>query len=139
MIIHHLSSVNAVLNSLSFILLVLGYRSIKSGRKERHKKLMLSAVLCSVAFLICYIVYHFYVGSVKFQGIGWSRLLYFAILMTHTIFAIISAPMVVITLYRGLKNKFERHQKIAKITFPLWSYVSFTGVLVYVMLYHLFR
>jgi uncharacterized membrane protein YozB (DUF420 family) len=138
MTIYDLSSVNALLNFVSFILLVLGYREIKSGRKEKHKRYMLSAASCSVLFLVSYLVYHYFVGSVKFQGEGWSRPFYFTILLTHTVLAAALAPMAILTLYRGLTGNFELHKKIAKITFPVWTYVSVTGVLVYLMLYHIF-
>lgn len=139
MTIYDLSTVNALLNFISFVLLILGYREIKAGRKENHKRYMLSAASCSVLFLLSYLVYHYFVGSVKFQGEGWSRTVYFTILLTHTVLAAALAPMAILTLYRGITGKFELHKKIAKITFPVWIYVSITGVLVYLMLYHIFK
>lgn len=137
--VNDLSTLNAILNFTSFILLVLGYRQIKKGNRENHKRFMLSAAICSALFLISYLTYHYFVGSVKFQGEGWSRPIYFTILISHTLLAVVLAPMAVVTLYRGLKGKFTLHKKLAKKTFPIWIYVSVTGVLVYLMLYHIFR
>lgn len=139
MSINDLSTLNALLNFTSFILLLLGFRQIKQGNREKHKQFMLSATICSSLFLISYLIYHFNVGSVKFQGEGWSRPVYFTILISHTILAMALAPMAIITLYRGLAGKFELHKKISKKTFYVWCYVSITGVLVYFMLYHIFR
>lgn len=138
MTFNDLSTVNALLNFTSFVLLILGYRHIKAGRREQHKKFMISAVVCSVLFLVSYLTYHAEVGSVKFQGEGWSRPIYFTILISHTILATVVAPMIILTLIRGLKGKFDLHKKIAKKTFPIWVYVSVTGVIVYLMLYHIF-
>jgi putative membrane protein len=138
MTFNDLSTLNAILNCTSFILLILGYREIKSGRKEIHKRYMLSAALSSVLFLVSYLTYHYVVGSVKFQGEGWSRPLYFAILLTHTVLAAALAPMALLTLYRALSGSFVLHKKIAKKTLPVWLYVSVTGVVIYVMLYHIF-
>ena len=139
MTIHDLSTVNAILNLTSFILLVLGYRQIRKGNRASHKKLMLSAATCSTLFLISYLVYHYFVGSVKFQGVGWSRPVYFSILISHTILAAVLVPMALLTLYRGLKGKYELHRKVSKKTWYIWTYVSITGVIVYLMLYHIFR
>lgn len=134
-----LSTLNAVLNFISFILLLLGYREIKAGRKVRHKRFMLSASACSILFLISYLTYHYVVGSVKFQGEGWSRPMYFTILISHTILAAVLAPMVLVTLYRALIGKFDLHKKIARKTLPVWLYVSISGVLIYLLLYHIFK
>lgn len=139
MSVNDLSTLNAILNFTSFVLLVLGYRQIKKGNRQIHKRFMLSAASCSVLFLVSYLTYHYFVGSVKFQGEGWSRPLYFVILISHTILAAVLAPMAIVTLYRGLKGKFDLHKKMAKKTFPIWIYVSVTGVLVYLMLYHIFK
>ena len=138
MTINDLSTLNAILNFTSFVLLVLGYRQIKAGNRQRHKKFMLSAAACSALFLISYLTYHYFVGSVKFQGEGWSRTVYFSILISHTILAVVLLPMALLTLYRGLRSKFDLHKRIARKTFPIWIYVSVTGVLVYLMLYHIF-
>ena len=131
-----LSTVNALLNFTSFIFLVIGYRHIKAGRRELHKKFMLAAFATSGLFLISYVIYHAKVGSVPFQGEGWSRPVYFTILISHIILAAIVPPMAIVTLYRGLKGKFDLHKKISKKTFIIWVYVSVTGVIVYLMLYH---
>jgi putative membrane protein len=139
MTINDLSTLNAILNFTSFILLTLGYRQIKAGNREGHKKFMLTAASCSTLFLISYLTYHYFVGSVKFQGIGWSRPVYFSILISHTILAACLVPMAILTLYRGLKGKFDLHKKISKKTWYVWMYVSVTGVIVYLMLYHIFR
>jgi uncharacterized membrane protein YozB (DUF420 family) len=98
---------------------------------------MLSAFTTSTLFLISYLIYHYHVGSVPFQGQGWLRAVYFAVLVSHTILAVLIVPLVLITLTRALKGNFDRHKRIARWTFPLWLYVSITGVLVYWMLYHL--
>lgn len=135
----YLSTVNAVLNLMSFILLVTGYRHIKAGRKEQHKTFMLAAFGTSGLFLISYLVYHAKVGSVPFIGEGWSRPVYFTLLITHIILAAVIVPMVLMTVARGLKGKYELHKKIARKTFPIWVYVSLSGVAVYLMLYHFFN
>ena len=133
-----LSTVNAVLNFISFVFLVIGYRLIKAGRRDQHKKFMIAAFSTSGLFSISYITYHANVGSVKFQGEGWSRPLYFSILISHIILAAVIIPMSVLTLYRGLKGNYEKHKPLAKKTFPVWIYVSVTGVIIYFMLYWIF-
>ncbi len=135
--LHDLPTLNAVLNSISAILIVTGYCLIRARRIEAHRRTMLAAFTTSTLFLISYIVYHAQVGSVHFQKTGPIRTLYFTILITHTILAAVVAPMVVVTLFRGLKGRFAAHRKLARITLPIWLYVSVTGVVVYAMLYHL--
>ena len=135
----YLPAVNAALNGTSALLLVVGQRLIKRGRIEAHKRTMIAAIVCSALFLISYLYYHAQVGSVRFQGQGWSRPVYFTILLTHTVLAAVIVPMVLVTLYRGLKRMDVRHKAIARLTFPLWVYVSITGVAIYTMLYHFFR
>ncbi len=135
--IHTLPAVNATLNGLAAILLVRGYFLIKSGRVQQHKKTMLAAFATSVVFLICYLIYHAQVGSVKFQGTGLIRIVYFTILVSHTILAATVPFLAVITLRRGLRGDLRRHVALAHWTFPVWLYVSVTGVVVYFMLYHL--
>lgn len=135
----YLPAVNAALNGTSALLLVVGQRLIKRGRIEAHKRTMIAAIVSSALFLTSYLYYHAQVGSVRFQGQGWSRPVYFTILLTHTVLAAVIVPMVLVTFYRGLKRMDLRHKKIARITFPLWVYVSITGVVIYTMLYHLFR
>jgi uncharacterized membrane protein YozB (DUF420 family) len=132
-----LPSVNAALNSLSGAFLTLGFLFIKSKNIKAHKACMLAAFVSSSLFLISYLVYHYQVGSVPFKGQGAIRTLYFTILLTHTILAVVVVPVALITLLRALKENFPAHRRIARWTFPIWLYVSITGVLVYVMLYRL--
>lgn len=139
MTLSDLSTVNALLNLTSFLLLFAGYRQIKKGNRVLHKRLMIAASVSSALFLISYLTYHYHVGSVKFQGTGWSRPVYFSILISHTILAAAVAPMAIVTLYRGLKGRLDDHKKISTKTYFVWSYVSITGVAVYLMLYHIFR
>jgi uncharacterized membrane protein YozB (DUF420 family) len=131
-------AINATLNGTSALLLVTAHGMIKRGRIAAHRVLMLAAVGTSSLFLISYVYYHAHVGSVRFQGQGWSRPLYFSILISHTILAIAIVPLVIITLIRALREHFDRHRTIARWTYPLWLYVSVTGVVIYFMLYHLF-
>ncbi|MDD8016762.1 MAG: DUF420 domain-containing protein [Bacteroidota bacterium] len=135
---HDLPTLNAFLNFTSFMFLLFGFKQIRIGNKERHKKFMLAAAVTSMLFLVSYLIYHAQIGSVKFQGTGLSRPIYFAILISHTILAIVVVPMAVVTFYRGLKGKYDLHKKISKKTFYVWSYVSVTGVVVYLMLYQIF-
>ena len=122
----------------SALLLVGGYLCIRNKKVSAHKLCMLSALGTSTLFLISYLVYHFQVGSVAFQGKGSIRFFYFTILISHTILAAAIVPMVGITIWRALKGHFDRHKRIARWTFPIWLYVSITGVMVYWMLYRLF-
>jgi len=133
-----LPAVNATLNATSAVLLLLAYRAIRRFEIERHRRLMLAAAFTSTVFLVCYIVYHAQVGSVRFTGQGPVRAVYFTILITHTILAIAIVPMVLRTLFLGLRRRDDEHRRVARWTFPLWLYVSVTGVLVYFMLYHWF-
>jgi len=137
MTVTDLPALNATLNATSFILLTAGWFLIKSGRRQAHKWCMIAALVMSAAFLTSYVIYHLQVGSVPFQKTGWIRTLYFLVLIPHIILAIAIVPMILITVSRALSNKFDRHKKIAKITLPLWLYVSVTGVIVYVMLYQM--
>lgn len=130
--------INATLNGTSAVLLVTAHRQIKLGRLAVHRALMLTAVLTSSLFLASYVYYHWHVGSVRFHGHGWSRPVYFSILTSHTILAAAIVPPVIITLSRALRERFDRHRAIARWTYPLWLYVSVTGVVIYFMLYHLF-
>lgn len=138
MSISDLPTLNAILNSISAILLVTGYSFIRRKNINAHRACMVAAFITSSVFLTSYLIYHFNVGSVKFQGQGTVRMLYFAILLTHTVLAITIVPMIFITFSRALKGRFDRHRAIARWTFPLWLYVSVTGVVVYLMLYHLY-
>jgi len=132
-------AINATLNGTSAVLLVTAHRMIQRGKIAAHRALMLAAVATSTIFLISYLYYHAHVGSVHFQGHGWSRPVYFAILTSHTVLAAAIAPLVIITLSRALRGKFDRHRAIARWTYPIWLYVSVTGVVIYFMLYHIFR
>src|SRR4051794_872536 len=133
--LHDLPAVNATLNGLSGVLLLIGYALIRSRKVELHRKVMLAAFTTSSLFLVCYIVYHAQVGSVRFVRQGFVRPLYFTILITHVTLAALVLPMAIVTLSRGLKARYPQHRKIARWTFPIWLYVSVTGVLVYVLLY----
>ncbi len=130
-------ALNACLNAASALLLTAGFFLIRRGRRSAHRACMLSAVTTSTLFLISYVTYHAQVGSVPFRGTGWIRPIYFGILITHTILAIAILPLVAITLTRALRERFTQHARIARITLPIWLYVSITGVVVYWMLYHL--
>ncbi len=135
--VRDLPALNALLNASSAVLLVVGYRLIRQGRREAHRKAMTAALIVSALFLASYLVYHAQVGSVRFQKTGWIRPVYFSILISHTILAACVAPMALITVWRAWKGRFDRHRRLARITLPLWLYVSVTGVLVYLMLYRL--
>jgi len=136
--ISDLPAVNAALNGVSAILLVVGFYFIRRGRRRRHRTFMLAAFGTSTLFLISYLIYHASVGSVPFQGQGWMRPLYFLILFTHVVLAAIIVPLALVTLVWAGRGRFSRHRRIARWTLPVWWYVSVTGVLVYLMLYHLF-
>ncbi len=133
-----LPAVDAALNALSALLLILGYVFIRRKNVLAHKLCMLSAFSSSVLFLACYLTYHFYHGVTRFPGIGWVRWLYFSILGSHTILAAAIVPLVLVTLYRAFRERFDLHRQIARRTLPIWLYVSVTGVVVYWMLYHLY-
>jgi len=132
-----LPAINATLNATAATLLVCGYALIRRRRIEAHRKVMLTAFGVSILFLISYLVYHAQVGSVKFTKTGWVRPLYFAILLTHTVLAVTIPFLAAITLWRAWRGEFERHRHIARWTFPIWLYVSVTGVVVYLMLYQM--
>ena len=131
-------TIDATMNSISTVLLLIGHSFIKRGRMAAHRAFMIAALVSSSIFLASYLYFHYHVGSVHFQGQGWSRPIYFTILISHIILAAAIVPLVIITLSRALQEKFDKHRAIARWTYPLWLYVSVTGVIVYVMLYHLF-
>ena len=135
MTVHDLPAVNASLNALSGILLLTGYIMIRARRIQQHRRFMIAAFITSSVFLVCYVVYHAQVGSVPFTRQGVVRPLYFTILVTHVTLAAAVVPLALVTLSRGLKGRYPQHIRIARWTFPLWLYVSVTGVLVYVLLY----
>ena len=132
-----LPSVNAFLNATAAVLLVWGYTLIRRKRMETHRKVMQTAFVVSCLFLVCYLVYHAQVGSVRFQKTGVIRSVYLTILSTHTVLAAAVPVLAIITLRRGRAARFDKHRRIARWTLPVWLYVSVTGVVVYVMLYHL--
>ena len=133
--IHDLPTINAFLNATAAVLLIWGYTLIRQRRIEQHRRVMLTAFGVSIAFLICYLIYHSQVGSVHYPHTGILRTIYFTILITHTILAAAVPVLAIITLNRGLKARYPQHRAIARWTFPIWLYVSITGVVVYLMLY----
>ena len=135
--VRDLPALNATLNSISTLLLLFGFYFIKRREIERHKLCMGLAFAASCIFLISYLVYHFNVGSVPFEKQGWIRAVYFSILISHIILAAAIAPLALLTLYRAWKSEFAKHRKIARWTWPIWMYVSVTGVMIYVMLYEI--
>lgn len=136
--VSYLPHLNAILNSTSALLLLAGFRFIRLGRIQAHRTCQFTAVLTSTLFLISYLTYHYYHGATRFAGQGLVRPFYFTILTTHTILAVVIVPLILITLYRAARGDFARHRRIARWTLPLWLYVSVTGVVVYLMLYHLY-
>ena len=135
MTVHDLPAVNATLNAISGVLLLIGYLLIRARRIELHRRFMIAAFVASSLFLVSYVVYHAQVGSVRFTRQGFVRPLYFTILITHVSLAATVLPLAILTLSRGLQAKYTRHRAIARWTLPIWLYVSVTGVLVYVLLY----
>lgn len=134
-----LPHLNAFLNGLSAVLLVIGYLFIRSGKIRAHRAMMTGALLSSALFLVSYLTYHFlFRGLTRFQGQGIIRPVYFIILFTHTVLAALIVPFVLLTLTRALRADFLRHRRIARWTFPLWLYVSVTGVIVYLLLYQIY-
>ncbi len=135
--VSNLPTLNALLNSLSGVLLTSGYVLIRQGWIRAHRACMLAAFITSTVFLISYLIYHANVGTVAFTGQGGIRIAYFAILISHVVLAALILPLALVTLYRALRGQFEHHRRIARWTLPVWLYVSVTGVIVYFMLYHL--
>lgn len=130
--------VNALLNTTSTLFLLLGYYFIRRNRKTLHKRMMIAALTVSSLFLISYLIYHYNVGSVKFTAQGTVRTVYFSILLTHTVLAATVPPLAIVTLVRALRERFDKHKRIARWTLPIWLYVSITGVIIYIMLYRLY-
>ena len=135
MTVHDLPAINATLNAISGVLLFAGYLLIRRRKIELHRRFMIAAFVASSLFLVCYVVYHAQVGSVRFTRQGIVRPLYFSILITHVTLAAAVLPLAIVTLSRGLQAKYPKHRTIARWTLPIWLYVSVTGVLVYVLLY----
>ena len=132
------AALNASLNGLSGILLAGGYVAIRARKIQVHKRFMISAFVVSCVFLVSYLIYHYRVGHVAFQGQGWVRPFYFVLLISHTVLAIVIVPMILVTLRRAWLQKFDKHKIIARWTWPLWFYVSVTGVIVYLMVYQIY-
>ncbi|WP_457566237.1 DUF420 domain-containing protein [Caldithrix abyssi] len=135
MSVNDLSTVNAVLNALSFVLLLIGYHHIRHGRQAKHKKWMVGALISSMFFLISYLIYHYHVGSIPYPHYDWTRPLYFILLVPHIILAAAMTPFIFYMVYRALQGRFELHKRVARVVFPVWVFVSISGVLIYVMLY----
>ncbi len=138
MSVSDLPTVNACLNGLSALFLMAGYLFIRRKKVIAHRNCMISAVTTSVIFLICYVTYHYNAGRTVFKEPAWFRPLYLGILLSHTLLAVAIVPMVLVTLGRALKGRFDLHRRIARWTWPVWMYVSVTGVLIYLLLYHIF-
>ncbi len=137
--IKFLPTLNAFFNLLSFIFLFLGFVNIKRRNIQGHRNFMLSAFVSSSLFLIGYLVYHYSAGITRFKETGFWRSVYLVILSSHTLLAIFALPLAIVTLMLALLRKFDKHPKIARVTLPVWMYVSLTGVLIYLMLYHIFK
>src|SRR5271157_2912683 len=133
--IHSLPAINATLNGTAAVLLTTGYILIRKRAVDAHRRVMIAAFAVSSVFLICYLIYHSQVGSVHYPHEGLLRIVYFSILISHTLLAATVPVLAIITLRRGLKSDFKRHRRIARWTLPIWLYVSVTGVVVYLMLY----
>ena len=130
-----LPAFNAAMNALSGAALVTGWCLIRRGRRAAHRRAMLTALAASTLFLFGYVTHHARVGSVPFRGVGLSRTIYFAILLPHTLLAAVILPLVAVTVWRAARGRFDAHRRLARITLPLWLFVSVTGVIVYLMLY----
>jgi putative membrane protein len=135
--LHVLPAVNAVLNTVAACCLLAGYRFIRTGRVRAHRRAMISALTASILFLVSYLTYHAQAGTTRFVTPGAARAVYLTVLGTHTVLAAAIVPLVVTTLILALRGRFAAHRRLARWTFPLWMYVSVTGVVIYLMLYHL--
>lgn len=130
-----LPTVNAILNSISFVLLIIGYRFIKSGQQQRHKRVMIGALISSTFFLTSYVYYHYNVGSVPYPYHDWTRPVYFTILIPHVLLAILMTPFILVAVWSAIRKNFGRHRRIMRWIWPVWMFVSVSGVFVYLMLY----
>ena len=135
MTVQDLPVVNATLNATATVLLLLGYTFIKTRCVKAHIVTMLTALVVSSAFLACYLYYHYYVGHVKFAGTGFIQKFYYTLLFTHVVLAVVNLPMIIMTVVPALQRRFDKHKRMARWTFPVWLYVSVTGVIVYLMCY----
>lgn len=138
MTVYDLPAVNATLNGIATVLLATGYVAIRQGKRDLHRNLMITALIFSALFLGCYLFYHYHVGSVKFPELGWIKTIYLCILFPHIVLAVVMVPMILKTFWHAFRQDWESHKKIARITFPIWMYVSLTGVIIYLMLYQWF-
>ena len=136
--ISYLPHLNACLNGTSAVLLITGYSFIRARNVAAHRACQIAALAVSLLFLASYLTYHYHHGATRFQGTGIVRPIYFTILLSHTILAIVIVPLVILTFYRASRRDFMRHRRIARVTLPLWLYVSVTGVIVYLMLYQIY-
>lgn len=132
--VYELPLLNSVLNSISTFLLLGGFIAIKKGNRDVHMRFMWSALGVSAMFLTSYLIFHYQVGSVSFTGEGWIRPVYFTILISHIILAIVIVPMILKTFFHAVKKDYSKHKKIARLTWPLWMYVSVTGVIIYLFM-----
>jgi len=137
MSISDLPTLNAILNGISFVFLFLGFIQIKKGNQSVHKKLMIFALISSALFLISYVIYHYSAGSVPYPYHDWTRPLYFVILVPHIILAVVMTPFILAAVYFPLKGRFDRHKQITRWLWPVWIYVSISGITIYLMLYRL--
>lgn len=133
-----LPAVNACLNGLSTVFLILGFFFIRRGRRDAHRNCMVGALITSTLFLTCYLIYHYNAGRTTFRDPQWFRPYYLAILLTHTVLAVAIVPMVLVTVWHAIRKNWEKHKRIARWTWPVWMYVSVTGVLIYFLLYQFF-
>ncbi len=138
MTFHDLPAVNACLNGLSTVLLTCGYIFIRQKKISNHRACMIAAFCTSALFLICYVTYHAKAGGTKFENPAWFRPIYLVILLTHILLAVVIVPMVLMTMIRAMRERFDAHRRIARWTWPLWMYVSVTGVVIYLLLYQIF-
>jgi uncharacterized membrane protein YozB (DUF420 family) len=136
--VHIWPAINATLNALSGVFLLTAFILIRKKKIQAHKRFMLAACTTSLIFLASYLTYHYAAGATRFAGTGWSRPVYFTLLLTHTVLAVTIVPLAVISVFNGLKMRVATHRRFARVTFPLWMYVSVTGVLVYFFLYQWF-
>lgn len=130
--------VNACLNSASTLLLSFGYCFIKRGRQDAHRNCMVGALITSTLFLACYLYYHYFAGRTTFQDPAWFRPIYLVILLTHTVLAVVIVPLVIWSVVRAIQRNWEAHRRVSRWTWPLWMYVSITGVVIYLLLYQIF-
>jgi uncharacterized membrane protein YozB (DUF420 family) len=133
---HQLPALNACLNGFSAVLLLLGWINLRKGNMAVHRAFMVTALVTSSLFLTSYLTYHYQAGTTAFRSTGWIRSVYFTILVSHTVLAVVIVPLVLITVFRAARGRFVKHRRIARVTWPLWMYVSVTGVVIYFLLYH---